>query len=58
MLLEPSAPFARPSDLDQAVSIMKDKNASLVVGVREVTVASVFLGSMDSESRITIIKSI
>lgn len=53
MLLEPSAPFARPSDLDQAVRIMKEKNASLVVGVREVTVASVFLGSMDSEGRIT-----
>lgn len=55
MLLEPSAPFARPKDLDQAVNIMKEKNASLVVGVREVTVASVFLGPMDSEGRITTI---
>lgn len=55
MLLEPSAPFARPIDLDWAVNIMKEKNASLVVGVREVTVASVFLGPMDSEGRITTI---
>jgi len=53
MLLEPSAPFARPIDLDQAVRIMKEKNANLVVGVREVTIASIFLGPMDSEGRIT-----
>ena len=53
MLLEPSAPFARPNDLDQAAIIMKEKNASMVVGVREVPVASVFLGPMDSEGRIT-----
>ena len=55
MLLEPSAPFARAIDLDRAVELMKEKNASLVVGVREVTVASVFLGPMDSEGRITAI---
>jgi len=52
-LLQPSAPFSRPIDLDRAVNIMKEKNASLVVGVREVTVSSIFLGTMDSEGRIT-----
>jgi CMP-N,N'-diacetyllegionaminic acid synthase len=55
MLLEPSAPFARPIDLDRAVRLMEEKNANLVVGVREVNVASVFLGHMDSEDRITAI---
>jgi CMP-N,N'-diacetyllegionaminic acid synthase len=53
MLLEPSAPFARASDLDAAVELMKKKNANLVVGVKEVTVASVFIGAMDSDRRIT-----
>ncbi len=53
MLLEPSAPFARAVDLDAAVELMQRKQANLVVGIKEVTVASIFIGAMDPESRIT-----
>jgi CMP-N,N'-diacetyllegionaminic acid synthase len=35
MLLEPTAPFTRPSDYDAAVELMEAKNADLVVGLRE-----------------------
>lgn len=53
MLLEPSAPFARPQDLDQAVEFMQAQKASLVVGMREVQIASIFVGPLDGEGRIT-----
>jgi len=53
MLCEPSAPFARSCDFDEAVDLMMKQNANLVVGMRAVTVASVFVGPMDAEGRIT-----
>lgn len=53
MLCEPSAPFSRAEDYDRAVDMMAETNASLVVGMREVTVSSVFLGPLDQEGRIT-----
>lgn len=53
MLLEPSAPFARSIDYDSAVAIMIDRNANVVVGMREVKVNSVFVGPMDKQGRIT-----
>lgn len=52
MLLEPSSPFARASDYDAAVELMLSKEANVVVGLREVEVNSVFVGSLDEEGRI------
>ena len=53
MLLEPSSPFARPIDYDNAVEIMMKRDANLVVGMREMEVNSVFVGPMDEQGRIT-----
>lgn len=53
MLLEPSSPFARSTDLDGAVELMARTGANVVVGMRPTEVASVFVGPMDDEGRIT-----
>lgn len=53
MLLEPSSPFLRYIDVDLAVKMMLEKNANLVVGMKEVNVASVFMGPLDQDGRIT-----
>jgi len=53
MLLEPSSPFARYVDLDNAVGMMIQKDANLVVGVREVEVSSALTGPLDQQGRIT-----
>lgn len=53
MLLEPSSPFTRPSDLDAAVELMNAKSAAAVVGMRKMEVSSTFVGRMDDEGRIT-----
>lgn len=53
MLLEPSAPFARPSDYDNAVEIMVERDANVVVGMRAMEVNSVFVGPTDEQGRIT-----
>jgi N-acylneuraminate cytidylyltransferase/CMP-N,N'-diacetyllegionaminic acid synthase len=53
MLLEPSSPFARSIDYDNAVAVMVEHDANLVVGVREMEVNSVFVGPMDKQGRIT-----
>ena len=53
MLLEPSSPFARSVDYDNAVTLMVERDANLVVGVREMEVNSVFVGPMDNAGRIT-----
>lgn len=53
MLLEPSSPFTRPSDLDAAVELMNAKSATAVVGMRKMKVSSTFVGRMDDEGRIT-----
>ncbi len=45
MLLEPSSPFARPEHFDEAVELFAMRKASLVVGMRETEVASVFVGT-------------
>ena len=47
MLLEPSSPFARPFDYDNAVDLMLEQNANVVLGVREMEVNSAFVTSMD-----------
>jgi len=53
MLLEPSSPFTRPFDYDNAVKIMLERNANLVVGMREVPINSVYVGALDGQGRIT-----
>ena len=53
MLLEPSSPFARHIDYDNAVEIMIERDANVVVGMREMEINSVFVGPMDEQGRIT-----
>ncbi len=52
MLLEPSSPFARPEHFDQAVELFVARKASLVVGMRETEVASVFVGTLGRDGSI------
>lgn len=51
MLLEPSSPFATPADLDRAVALYRRQRASLVVGMREVTPHSSFVGPLRADGR-------
>jgi CMP-N,N'-diacetyllegionaminic acid synthase len=53
MLLEPSSPFTRPADYDEAIKIMVRHDANVVVGMRETDVNSVFAGPLDEEGHIT-----
>jgi CMP-N-acetylneuraminic acid synthetase len=53
MLLEPSSPFARPSDLDGAVELMLQRDAAVVVGMRPMDVNTIYVGPMDERGRIT-----
>jgi len=52
MLLEPSSPFARPEHFDEAVELFVARKASLVVGMRETEVASVFVGTLGDHGSI------
>lgn len=52
MLLEPSSPFARPEHFDQAVELLLARRASLVVGMRETEVSSVFVGTLGADGSI------
>ncbi|QPF82958.1 acylneuraminate cytidylyltransferase family protein [Bradyrhizobium genosp. L] len=52
MLLEPSSPFARPEHFDEAVELFVARQASLVVGMRETEVASVFVGTLGEDGSI------
>lgn len=51
MLLEPSSPFATADHLDRAVEIYAETGASLVVGMRPVTIASRFIGPLRKDGR-------
>lgn len=53
MLLEPSSPFATHEHYDNAIRLMEEKGANLVVGMKPVTVNSVFQGPLDEQGRIT-----
>lgn len=53
MLLEPTAPFTRPTDYDGAIDLLRARDAALVVGMREVEVNPIFVGPLDAEDRIT-----
>lgn len=52
MLLEPSAPFARPEDFDGAIALMRKTGANAVVGMRKMEVSSVFVGPIEDDGRI------
>jgi CMP-N-acetylneuraminic acid synthetase len=52
MLLEPSSPFARPEHFDEAIELLLARNASLVVGMRETEVSSIFVGTLGADGSI------
>ena len=52
MLLEPSSPFARPEHFDEAIDLFVARNASLVVGMRETEVSSIFVGPIGKDGSI------
>jgi CMP-N-acetylneuraminic acid synthetase len=52
MLLEPSSPFARPEHFDEAIDLFIARNASLVVGMRETEVSSIFVGPLGKDGSI------
>lgn len=52
MLLEPSSPFARADHYDAAADLFTAQNASLVVGLREAEVPSVFVGPLGKDGSI------
>lgn len=52
MLLEPSSPFSTHMDLDQAVEMMVQNDAPVVVGVKPVDIHSSKHGTLDDQSRI------
>src|SRR6266481_3855446 len=52
MLLEPSSPFACPEHYDQAVDLLIARNASLVVGMRETEVSSMFVAPLGKDGSI------
>ena len=52
MLLEPSSPFARPEHFDEAVELFVKRRASLVVGMRETDVSSIFVGTLGQDGSI------
>ena len=51
MLLEPASPFARAADYDAAVKLFCSRNATMVVGMREATINSVFVGPLGPDGR-------
>ena len=53
MLLEPSSPFTRPFDYDNAVDLMVERDANVVLGVREMEMNSAFVTPMDERQRIS-----
>lgn len=53
MLLEPSSPFARPEHFDEAVELFVKREASLVVGMRETEVSSIFVGTLGQDGSIS-----
>jgi len=52
MLLEPSSPFARPEHFDEAIELFAARQASLVVGMRETEVSSIFVGTFGKDGSI------
>lgn len=52
-MLEPSSPFTKPEDMNRAVEIMIERNASLVVSMRDVDNPTPFVGPIESDGKIS-----
>jgi CMP-N,N'-diacetyllegionaminic acid synthase len=52
MVLEPSSPFARSEHYDEAAELFTARRASLVVGLRETEVSSIFIGPLGEDGSI------
>jgi len=52
MVLEPSSPFAAGEHYDAAAELFMARNASLVVGLREAEVSSIFVGPLGKDGSI------
>jgi CMP-N,N'-diacetyllegionaminic acid synthase len=52
MLLQPTAPFARPVDLDGAAMLMEQSGARVVLGLREVEMPRAFVSPMQPDGRL------
>ncbi len=55
MLLEPSSPFARADHYDAAAKLFAERDAELVVGMRETEVSSIFVGRLGPDGSISTI---
>ncbi len=55
MLLEPSSPFATADHYDQAITVFNERNADLVVGLRELDTYPVFTGALSQTGSIATI---
>lgn len=53
-LLEPSSPFATPEDLTKAIDVLVSKNADIVLGMKEVEVASCFIKPLDENGGLSL----
>jgi len=51
MLLQATAPFTRPEDYNSAKEIYLSQNASLVVGMKQAEVNSIFIGPLREDGR-------
>lgn len=52
MLLEPSSPFATAEHFDAAVRMFREREADLVVGMKETEISSNFVGALDDDGSI------
>jgi len=55
MLLEPSSPFAAPEHFNEAVRLFRERDADLVVGMRETEISSNFVGTLGDDGSISTI---
>jgi CMP-N-acetylneuraminic acid synthetase len=53
MLLEPSSPFADGSDYDAAIELFIERNAALVLGMKQTEVHSIFTGPLAEDGLAT-----
>jgi len=53
LMLEPSSPFTKPDDIDRAIQIMLEKDADLVVSMRDVDNPAPFVGPIENDGKIS-----
>ena len=52
-LLEPSSPFTKASDLNNALDLITENNADVVLGMKEVEVAKCFIWPLDDNGKLS-----